>query len=169
MAKYRYNDKYKNLLLPGLPETWNQEKYPHAIIVYLFGTLDCVLLCSDEPYFAITVDEKYRIAVPADTNLYGQAARVLGDAWEGSATAYLGMEKNLLGYYLNDKVDWVWTYKDICDDAGNVIYAATEPVLVPEEEEEAVAILPDKLGTFKKGLLLGLTGKPLPLKEGGIS
>lgn len=128
MARYSYN----GTVLPQLPE-WDKEKYPYAII---FGNAGSVsnryeLLCISAPFSAPSGDD---LKFSASVDGYEYTCLDTDGSWtdHGEAVWDTGgiTGDNVFLAIIVSTNPFVWTNTDILDDAGNVVYAASTPVIV---------------------------------------
>lgn len=155
------NCEYNDHVCPALPEG-APEDHPYGLILYIPDKLSFLLLYADAPYFVKTVDDAQVIALRADTQLYAYLWTITDADW-GAGTAVDASQLEVAQneewlYFLPDKTVYVWTGPDddICDENGNVVYAASDPIPIIET---------DYLMSWLTGYILGISGKPYPFRK----
>lgn len=161
MANYLYN----GVELPDINTVWTDKTtYPYAVIARAN---------SGAYQFRVSTEPFYYEARTAGTSVLEEVgstgtqliASMANGAWGELGPSY-GADTVLLY-----STPFVWANHDVVyKDSTEVYQEASEPVLVVEPEEPDEPVEPEEpetwvfdLHSFKVGLSLGLSGKPLPL------
>ena len=157
MAMYKYN----SWTLPGLPTEWSQTTHPYAVMLRAreSGVIEAFqLLVSSLPFVVKNVNGVQVIAFPCEASVYNSFWFTDNEQWWDLAEVELEHAENCLYHYVaastNDEglsYDWAWCNESIRDDANNVVYPGSVPILIEEPEPE-----PEPEAYDKKNFLTGL-------------
>lgn len=141
MANYRYN----NSVLPELP-VWDTKTYPYAMIFYEPNSEAYFLFCVSSPLGVRTVDGEEAIGYDADARCYRFGCTAGALSW-GSGSEYnsSSADGSEWVYFTPGGITWIWCNEDITDEIGNVVYEATDPVLVREYSVSEVTLAPQDI------------------------
>lgn len=164
MAMYKYN----SWTLPGLPANWNQVTHRYAVVLRSreSGAVECFqLLVSSLPFVVKVVNGTQVIAFPCESSVYNSFWFTENEQWWDLSEVELEHAENCQFHYVaastNDSglsYDWIWCNESIRDDANNVVYPGSVPILIEEPELEPEPEAYDKQ-RFLNGLAAALCSK----------